>query len=78
MKASLAVLFVAIALQGLAQPGWDWAELSGMPEPVANNAVTHGCCGDTLCAYSFTGIDSTLTPSVIHLKAWRYNTVNQS
>jgi len=48
-----------------------------MPEPVANNAVVSAMCGDTLCVYSFCGIDETKTPAGIHLKSWRYNTVTQ-
>lgn len=48
-----------------------------MPEPVANNAVVSAMCGDTLCVYSFCGIDETKTPAGIHLKAWRYSTETQ-
>ncbi len=51
--------------------------LPAMPEPVANNAVVSAYCGDTLCVYSFCGIDETKEPSGIHLKAWRYNTVTE-
>jgi len=53
------------------------SELPAMPEPVANNAVVSAMCGDTLCVYSFCGIDETKTPAGIHLKAWRYNTETQ-
>ncbi len=59
----------------LAQGGWEWEELTSMPEPVSNNAVTEGYGGDTLCIYSFTGIASGLAPNDIHLKSWRYNTI---
>lgn len=48
-----------------------------MPEGVSNNAVVSAYCGDTLCVYSFAGIDSTLAPAGIHLKSWRYNSISQ-
>ena len=60
-----------------AQLGWTWTELPSSPESVSNNAVTQAYCGDTLCVYSFCGIDSTLSPAGIHLHAWRYNTISQ-
>ncbi len=60
-----------------AQGGWEWEELTDMPEPVSNNAVSQGLSGDTLCVYSFTGIASGLQPGDIHLKSWRYNTILQ-
>ena len=77
MKALLATFVLFASDVSFAQPGWTWTQLPSMPEPVGNNAVTHGYSGDSLCVYSFTGIDSTLTPEGIHLKSWRYNTVSQ-
>lgn len=65
------------AVSGWSQAGWTWTELPAMPEPVANNAVVEAMSNDTLCIYSFTGIDSTKEPSGIHLKSWKYNTVSQ-
>ena len=65
------------ALYSNSQSTFTIEELPPMPEPVANNAVTSAYCGDTLCVYSFCGIDSTKTPQGIHLKAWRFNTVTE-
>jgi len=62
---------------GITQVTFTISELPPMPEPVANNAVTTAFCGDSLCVYSFCGIDATKTPAGIHLKAWRYNTVSE-
>jgi len=44
---------------------------TAMPEPVANNAVCADPIGGKI--YSFSGIDSTLSHSGIHLKSWRYD-----
>ncbi len=60
-----------------AQAGWLWTELPSMPRSVSNNAVTQAYCGDTLCVYSFCGIDSTKSPLGINLGAYRYNTISQ-
>lgn len=59
------------------QGGWEWEVLPSMPEPVSNNAVVEAFSGDSLCVYSFTGISAGLEPSDIHLKSWRFNTVNE-
>ena len=52
---------------------WETEELSPLPEPVTNNAVSEGRVGDTLYIYSFGGIDSTKLYSGIHRKCWQYN-----
>jgi hypothetical protein len=71
------ILFISIPCISAAQGGWEWEELPSMPEPVSNNAVVEAFANDSLCVYSFTGISEGLEPSDIHLKSWRYNTVNQ-
>ncbi|NQX90772.1 MAG: hypothetical protein HRT74_01265 [Flavobacteriales bacterium] len=78
MKAlfSFAIAMV-LAFNIQSQPGWTWEVLPNMPEPVANNAVVEALSNDTLCVYSFCGIDSTLESSGIHLKTFKYNTVSQ-
>lgn len=74
----ISLLFLAFTtLTSFAQQGWTWTALPAMPEPVANNAVVEAMSNDTLCVYSFCGIDETKTPGGIHLKAWKYNTVSQ-
>ncbi len=74
-KMRMFLFMIFLSSCGFAQDGWQWTELAEMPEPVSNNAVTEGYCGDTLCVYSFTGIGSNLDPEAIHLKAWRYNSI---
>ena len=56
--------------------GQNWAvtEVAGLPEPVSNNAVCEGFSSEGSFIYSFSGIDSTLLSSGIHLKSWRVNT----
>lgn len=76
MRLTLLLLFISSS--ALAQQGWTWTALPDMPEPVANNSVVEGWCGDSLCVYSFCGIDSTKVYSGIHNKAFRYNTVSQT
>lgn len=48
-----------------------------MPEPVANHAVEVGISHDTICVYSFSGIDESKVWSGIHLKTFKYNTLSQ-
>jgi hypothetical protein len=74
---TLLLALIIFPLFSWAQPGWEWSELPNMPESVSNNAVVSAYCGDTLCVYSFTGIDSTLVPAGIHLKSWRFNSITQ-
>lgn len=47
-----------------------------MPEPVANNAVTQAYVNGDPYVYSFSGIDTTRIFSGIHLKAFRYDVIN--
>lgn len=78
MSKYLSILFLLLlSLTGFGQSGWTWTELPNMPEAVSNNAVTQAYSGDSLCVYSFTGIDETKEYSGIHLKSWRYNTVSE-
>ena len=78
IRKSLTILScVLICNATFSQISFEISELPPMPEPVANNAVTSAYSGDSLCVYSFCGIDSTKTPTGIHLKAWRYNTVSE-
>jgi N-acetylneuraminic acid mutarotase len=55
------------------QANFLWTELTPMPEFVSNNAVAAAHSGDTICIYSFSGIDSTKTPNGIHNKGFKYN-----
>ena len=59
------------------QTAFEWTVLPSMPEPVSNNAVTSAYSGDTLCIYSFSGIDTTKSPNGIHNKSFKYNTISQ-
>jgi hypothetical protein len=77
MKFIELLFLVVIGAPCFAQQGWTWTALPPMPEPVANNAVVEAMSNDTLCIYSFCGIDETKQPAGIHLKAWKYNTVSQ-
>lgn len=51
--------------------------ISSGEKAVSNQAFIEGYCGDSLCFYSFGGIDSTLHHAGIHLESWRYNTVSE-
>ena len=59
------------------QTAFTWTVLPFMPEPVSNNAVTSAYSGDTLCIYSFAGIDTSKSPNGIHNKSFKYNTISQ-
>ena len=77
LRLAIGVLFVHLGSCSFGQNAWNISSLPDMPEPVSNNAVTAAYCGDSLCLFSFCGIDSTKAPSGIHLKSWRFNTVSQ-
>jgi hypothetical protein len=59
------------------QTAFTWTTLPPMPEPVSNNAVTSAYSSDTLCIYSFSGIDTSKSPNGIHNKCFKYNTITQ-
>ncbi len=67
-------IFLWFPLVVNAQIGWTWTELDTMPEPISNNAVTHGTVAGVPYVYSFSGIDTSKTHSGISLKSFRYNT----
>lgn len=50
-----------------------WEELSSMPEPVANNAVTTAQVNGETYVYSFAGIDATKSCDGDHLRSFRYH-----
>ncbi|WP_306641165.1 Kelch repeat-containing protein [Sanyastnella coralliicola] len=77
MKSTLLFILTFCTLGLAAQPGWTWEPLPDMPEAVANNAVVSAMSNDTMCVYSFAGIDETLEPQGIHLKTFKYNTLSQ-
>lgn len=76
------IVFSAVAILGIAnlvysQTAFTWTTLPAMPEPVSNNAIISAYSGDTLCIYSFAGIDTTKSPNGIHNKSFKYNTISQ-
>ena len=73
MKGIHFIWFFSFAQACLGQ-NWNISEVGNIPEPVANNAVCEGFSTEGTFIYSFTGIDSSLTYSGIHLKTWRMNT----
>jgi hypothetical protein len=48
-------------------------EIASLPEAVSNNAVCEGFIGGVPYLFSFGGIDSTKSPSGIHLRSFRVN-----
>ncbi len=70
MKSLLHFLFLISAFQLAAQ---SFTPLPNLPEPVSNNAVTHGTVNNKNHIFSFCGIDATKEPSGIHLKTFFYN-----
>ena len=70
-------IMVGIANLIYCQTAFTWTPLTPMPEPVSNNAITSAYLGDTLCIYSFAGIDTTKSPNGIHNKSFKYNTISQ-
>jgi hypothetical protein len=60
----------------LAQGGWNWAELSSLPEPVANNALTEAHVGNKKYVYSFGGIGSALDMEAVTNKSFKYDVSN--
>ncbi len=70
MKLLLQLLFLIVTVQLSAQ---SFSALPNLPEPVSNNAVTHGTINNKNHIFSFCGIDATKEPSGIHLKSFFYN-----
>ena len=70
MKSLLYFLCVVFTIQLSAQ---SFSALPNLPEPVSNNAVTHGTINDKNHIFSFCGIDETKEPSGIHLKTFFYS-----
>ena len=77
-KHFVSLLFCLMSSLALGQNSWTWTELPSMPEAVSNHAVVSAYSNDTLCVYSFCGIDSSKTSEGIHLKSWKYNTISQA
>jgi len=69
--------FFLLVDAGFTQTDFNWTELLPMPERVSNNALASAVSNDTLCVYSFAGIDSTLSPAGIHNRVFKYNTISQ-
>ena len=55
---------------------WTITEVGEMPEAITNNPVCEGYQGDTLYIYTFGGLDTSLASTGIHLRSYRYNTLN--
>ena len=72
-----AVIMLGITNLIFSQTAFTWTTLPPMPEPVSNNAVASAYSGDTLCIYSFAGIDTTKSPNGIHNKNFKFNTITQ-
>lgn len=72
-----AAFLLGLVNQIYSQTAFTWTPLTPMPEPVSNNALTSAYSGDTLCIYSFAGIDTTKSPNGIHSKGFKYNTITQ-
>ena len=76
---SFVVLCIAllVGFKGFCQsPDWTWQELSKMPQPVTNNAVTAVAVNGSTYVYSFGGMDSTLKYQGITQSSYRYDVVN--
>ncbi len=73
MKTIQIFFFITLSYTLFAQD-ISWESIAPMPEPVTNNAVTHGTVNDIPFVYSFAGIDSTKACGNPHLKSFRYNT----
>ena len=76
MKINKLLVFLTVFIGGIVQAqGWMPVEVSTMPEPVSNNAVTEGFVNGVPYIYSFAGIDSTKNHAGIHLRSYRMNTL---
>jgi len=73
LKKNLLIVFVFCNLSLSAQWEW-WEELSPMPEPVTNNAVTNATVNGVPFIYSFSGLDESKECGKNHLRSFRYDT----
>ncbi len=67
------LLIIIVTCTGLFSQNWSLNELSPLPQPISNNAVTSGVVDGKTYVYSFGGIDSTKLFSGIQLSAYRYD-----
>lgn len=72
----LFIFIILISPSVLLSQSWTISEVGETPEAITNNPVCEGYQGDTLYIYTFGGIDTSLASSGIHLRSYRYNTVN--
>jgi hypothetical protein len=75
MKYQLLIFVLTLSTKLFAQH-WNTFELAPMPERISNNAVCEGFVNGVPYVYSFAGIDSTKTAAGIHLRSYRYNTLD--
>ncbi|MFD1552398.1 hypothetical protein DNU06_10800 [Putridiphycobacter roseus] len=78
MRLRLVVLVLTIASTKVVQSQVVANVVGQLPFPVANNAVCEGFLGNVPYMFSFAGIDSTKSQVGIHLKSFRYNTVDNT
>lgn len=71
MKQLLTLFLILLFSSVFAQ--WTASLLTTLPTRVSNNAVCEGFTPSGSYIYSFSGIDSTLEYTGIHLKSWRIN-----
>ncbi len=66
---------VILGCQLLSAQNVSWEELSPMPSPITNNAVTGATVNDTAFVFSFAGMDTTKACGHAQLTSFKYNTV---
>ncbi|MCU0432836.1 MAG: T9SS type A sorting domain-containing protein [Bacteroidia bacterium] len=79
MRIYLSAILLALSTQLAAQCGnWLVQPVATMPARIANNAVCEGRAGNSLYAFSYGGIDTSLIWSGITRRAFRYNVAANS
>jgi N-acetylneuraminic acid mutarotase len=61
-----------------AQGEWEWTELSDLPYPTSNNALTEAVVNGKKYVYSFGGISDSLHPENIHQRVFKYDVLNNT
>jgi hypothetical protein len=72
-KIVVIVVFLTCTVFGYSQDAWTWTQLSDLPIPTANNALTEASISGQKFVYSFGGITSGLTHDSIHQRSFKYH-----
>lgn len=70
------VFLLLLSLQAKSQGAWEWTQLSNLPLPTSNNALSEAIVNGEKYVYSFGGITDSLESDDIHQRVFKYDVLN--